>query len=409
MTDPHALYDAIIIGGGIAGLYTAYKLTQRGMKCLLLEKDKQCGGRVWTKVAKMPHEDVIYECGANKLLPSHVNMLCLIRSLGFSDKDLVCSKKVVKYKSIPTLDALNNEKYDISTVLKTILNDILRNMKRENYSDLVNTTLLEWLEQRYAKDVVQFVLTASGYAHLFRYCNAYNGILYIENDLLAESVISFAPGLSCITDKLDFLYTKRGGKIERGVDVISIDEKEMLVNKYYKGKHIIFAVPPKQLEKIKGIPENIKHACKNVVGVRLMRVFGKGNIGEIPYTHIGNQVQRTMRRANGFYQFVYASDRNALFWKNVIKNHKFPKTYGELYKPSKTNCNSINNIESYYWSEGIHLWKKGVDGNIIWNSLTHKNNNIWVVGEAFSPYQRWMESAIITSKTVVKLVLEDIP
>ena len=45
------IYDYIIIGSGIAGLYTALKLTDKypNSKILILEKNKYIGGRILVK------------------------------------------------------------------------------------------------------------------------------------------------------------------------------------------------------------------------------------------------------------------------------------------------------------------------------------------------------------------------
>ena len=39
-------YDVVIIGGGIAGLYTAYLLSKTNKSFLLIERDSQLGGRI---------------------------------------------------------------------------------------------------------------------------------------------------------------------------------------------------------------------------------------------------------------------------------------------------------------------------------------------------------------------------
>ncbi|HSM70180.1 MAG TPA: FAD-dependent oxidoreductase, partial [Anaerolineales bacterium] len=39
-------YDAIIIGGGVAGLTAALHLAERGLKPLILEADERAGGRL---------------------------------------------------------------------------------------------------------------------------------------------------------------------------------------------------------------------------------------------------------------------------------------------------------------------------------------------------------------------------
>ena len=48
-------YDIIILGGGIAGLYSAYKLSKRSptTKILILEKENVLGGRVKTYKDKL--------------------------------------------------------------------------------------------------------------------------------------------------------------------------------------------------------------------------------------------------------------------------------------------------------------------------------------------------------------------
>lgn len=57
------IYDAVVVGGGLAGLGAAYKLkTELGeeAKILLLEKENRLGGRVWTK----KFGEYYYELGA---------------------------------------------------------------------------------------------------------------------------------------------------------------------------------------------------------------------------------------------------------------------------------------------------------------------------------------------------------
>ncbi len=38
-------YDVIIVGGGISGLFTAYKLSKTDLKILLIEMHEDLGGR----------------------------------------------------------------------------------------------------------------------------------------------------------------------------------------------------------------------------------------------------------------------------------------------------------------------------------------------------------------------------
>ena len=47
-------YDTIIVGGGITGLFLAYKLKETGLSILLLESSNDVGGRIYTMKKKRP-------------------------------------------------------------------------------------------------------------------------------------------------------------------------------------------------------------------------------------------------------------------------------------------------------------------------------------------------------------------
>ena len=45
-------YDTIIVGGGISGLFTGYKLSETGKKILIIEASERLGGRIKTTYEK---------------------------------------------------------------------------------------------------------------------------------------------------------------------------------------------------------------------------------------------------------------------------------------------------------------------------------------------------------------------
>ena len=46
------IYDYIVVGGGISGLYMTYKLSQTGKSILLVESTNRLGGRILTTKEK---------------------------------------------------------------------------------------------------------------------------------------------------------------------------------------------------------------------------------------------------------------------------------------------------------------------------------------------------------------------
>ncbi len=79
-------YDAVIIGGGVAGLTAALHLAERGLKPLILEADERAGGRLSGKEEiningwKFP-----YEHGVHGVWSSYLNLKSMLRRHGVVD------------------------------------------------------------------------------------------------------------------------------------------------------------------------------------------------------------------------------------------------------------------------------------------------------------------------------------
>ena len=73
-------YDIVIVGGGLGGIYSAYRLMQHNsdLRILVLEKQNYIGGRVFTY--KDSHMQV--EVGAGRIHSSHSGIIGLLRELG---------------------------------------------------------------------------------------------------------------------------------------------------------------------------------------------------------------------------------------------------------------------------------------------------------------------------------------
>lgn len=79
MSDP---IDVIIVGGGIAGLATAYELHQRGVRFRLLERANRPGGVILTEQI----QDFTFDAGPDALLIQKPAAITLCRELGLGDR-----------------------------------------------------------------------------------------------------------------------------------------------------------------------------------------------------------------------------------------------------------------------------------------------------------------------------------
>lgn len=79
--DPPIMYDIIIVGGGIAGLYTAVELLRRApdLKLGLFEKYEGVGGRCYTFKKEVDGVQVQWEAGAGRISKSHRRLLGLFQ------------------------------------------------------------------------------------------------------------------------------------------------------------------------------------------------------------------------------------------------------------------------------------------------------------------------------------------
>ena len=74
--------DAIIVGGGISGLYAAYRLKQAGFTVIVLEADAQTGGRVKSRPEKFTQLGLTLDDGANLINSTDTLALRLMNHFG---------------------------------------------------------------------------------------------------------------------------------------------------------------------------------------------------------------------------------------------------------------------------------------------------------------------------------------
>lgn len=79
-------YDVIIVGGGIAGLYTGIELLKRySVRCCILERNSYLGGRVYTfKDTVKGVGKVQWEAGAGRIATSHQYIRELLKRYGLT-------------------------------------------------------------------------------------------------------------------------------------------------------------------------------------------------------------------------------------------------------------------------------------------------------------------------------------
>ena len=148
------IYDVIIIGGGIAGLNSAYKLIKKNptLKILILEKNR-LGGRIDTYHNKYYQ----VEEGASRFHEKQKNIITLIRELGLGEHIIKISSTTAY---IPVTKTKTKQSIEQSIEpTPEIIDKIIVASKLENKSVLKTMTFIE-----YAKKIVEKVINAPAQA-----------------------------------------------------------------------------------------------------------------------------------------------------------------------------------------------------------------------------------------------------
>ena len=100
------MYDIIIIGGGISGLYTYMRLIQNNpnLKITLMEKSNRLGGRIYQYEEELLSEIYSFPAGAARFNTNHTQVIKLMKEF----KLLNTQKEKGSISPITFIDVKNN-------------------------------------------------------------------------------------------------------------------------------------------------------------------------------------------------------------------------------------------------------------------------------------------------------------
>jgi|TARA_B110000971_G_C20037268_1_gene515115 monoamine oxidase len=410
------VYDVIIIGGGISGLFTAYKLSKTGLNILIIEKDPDFGGRVHT----VERGGLKYECGAARFHDSHTKLLTLIDELKLTEKMNPLPKEI-KY-------VLRGYKknFPYKTDNELSLSDLLKNAlkKSEDYPSktLTNLTFLQYLTQVYDFETASFMKDAFGYDSEFVYLNADAAIEMFKEDLFAEGNYHVLDGgLSQIIKKLEGKLNKCSNvEIIKGFKVKEIFDDHILIGEdEYYFKNLVCAVPQKALKQFKIFKDHGQ--IDSVKPSPLLRIYAKYPTKNLWFkglkrTTTDNHIRHIIPvdYHSGLIMISYTDGEYAKMWSKLHAN-------GDEYliKSIHKEIKSLFGIEPpkpefvavHYWNEGFHTWNSGYTMDYSYQKMLKpfQEKNIFVCGEAFSRKQGWIEGALESCYDILKIlpVLEE--
>ena len=136
-------YDIIIIGGGISGLNTAYKLLQHKplLKILILEKNNYLGGRIKTFTKTINNHKYIFEEGAGRLNTNHKLFLKLIDEFNLTN-NLSKIGSDISFKP-----SGNSSKEFLDQSPFTYINKVIKYSKKDTIAELQKYIFIDYAKK----------------------------------------------------------------------------------------------------------------------------------------------------------------------------------------------------------------------------------------------------------------------
>ncbi len=442
MSSKNKEYDLIVVGGGIAGLYTIYKYllshtstststststttNNKKPKILLLESSERLGGRLHT----IKNKKQLYEGGGARFSKNHHLLFELINQFKL-DKKLypLTAKKVHISTSKPGVEIPINDKLD------KILTEIFDLINKDNYKEshkytnsyLLSKTFYELVSELSPKLAKEFVKYYPYYSEVF-VMNARDALISLKRDFTSQTpYFILMGGLETIVKKV---YAKiltmdciLDVKLNTPLTDIILDKDNHYTvkseSKTFNGSRLVLAIPSRSLLSIPFIKEHRFKSLLNLVTPQpLFRIYAK-----YKKSWLSNQIVTDSNlnyiipyNNEGLIMISYTDGPKTEYWYKYYLESK-EKLIEVLHQHVRELLPNVEIPELEWidacphWVNGSHYWKPRkthLNSELLQSKIRHPLPNMWIVGEAFSDYQAWVEGSLDTSNKAVNEIISE--
>jgi protoporphyrinogen oxidase len=400
------MYDFIIVGAGISGLYAAYQILKKTpqLKIAILEKEARIGGRVGSD----SFHGIQIPIAAGVGRKSDTYLIQLLKELKIKYTEHEYHSRDLNPHPVPVMDTIRQ----------------LRSEYRKNPSGVVGKTFREYAIQKLGKKTYDAFIISAGYTDyekedvyetLYHYNMEDNEpgwtVLYIPwNDLLDALIQKI--GRTHIHTKVDITEIKPySGEFHL---VSTKDGRE------YKTQNIILAT---QIDTVK----HLIHGCfatalyKQIHGQPFLRLYAKASEKSIPIlrqyipmtTTVSGPIHKIipMSPKKGIYMIAYTDNQGVSALADTLKNTAENRTIWALKIEDvfgiEKDTLEFEELKDYRWQCGTHYYSpfseyKGIDNrNEFLYHAQRPMEGVWVVGEMISRKQGWVEGALESVQAIL--------
>lgn len=406
----------IIVGGGIAGLYMAHLCSKscEVSKITLLEKNKQVGGRIFTvNDTDLQGNHVRYEAGAGRINSTHERTMWLLKTFRIQ-----LARINANYQYIS-----ENLHFKSRKVYVAMIHEVMSQTSSWPYHKLRSVSFGHVCSEILGEEKAQLAKAIFGYNAEFEAINAYDGLEMFKRDFQGDVDYYVAiGGLDQLTHKMhkslmrskkfhaildSFVTQVRYTKNDVKVTYTDVNGDKHIIH----GDKLVCALPRNALNTL--FPKHTQ-TLNCVTPIALNRAYGFVDpqwLQGVPITTSPGRIRQfiPINPRTGLAMVSYTDHRDAQYWKKhehnpELINHELKRLFGKEFPEAQK-------IKHYYWKAGIHVWKPRINSKKASEDvmfLEGKDAPLYVVGEAYSHHQGWIEGALETVERALPFVLNDV-
>ena len=396
------MYDVIIIGGGIAGLFAAYNITRfsPSTKFIILEKERKqkLGGRAGNEM--FCGVEIVTGAGIGRK-KKDVLLYRLLKELSIKTSEFTVepkySRTIPEISDIPKImDEL--KKHSKGTKPETFKALAKRILGQEGYNNFLITSGYTDYENQDAQDVLHYYGMEDNYSKYKGFHVSWKELVWKMAEMIGTEHFRFSSNVVAMTKTKSNTFQVYTG------------------SKDYSAKKVIVATTISGIRLL--LPEY--PIFKEIEGQPFLRVYGKFLEPDIvnrfvqSTTIVPGPLQKIIpiNTEKGVYMIAYSDNNQAEFLKphleNTALNRKFFCQLLEKSLGIPKDSLKLSTMKHYYWDIGTHYYKpllnKFKTRKEFIEKAQHPDKNIMVVGEAVSLQQGWTEGALKSVEKVVRFI-----
>jgi len=387
------MYDIVVLGGGIAGLYTALHYSRKNYSVLLCEKYKAVGGRVDT----FKHNGYRWESGAGRISKKHKLLLSLIKEYNLT--------------LVPISSALAFKKDGYSCIEPNLFDETLEAIVSPLHSlteEILSThTLKELLVKVHGAALAESYLDRFPYRAETEVLRADLALHSFKNEMgTHDGYYVCAEGLSALIEKMkqDLYKEKCEIKTEYPcIDIVEYSDHLSVVfeKEVVQAKNIVCALNSEALKKIPYF-KNLE-VLKKVIMKPLLRTYAIYPKDPVWFAQLPSVVSSGPVRyfipidyKRGVAMISYTDSRDTEEYHKFKDDTTLGKRVQSDLKKLFGPIPDYKYFKSHYWKYGATYWLPGKYNPIKEsnNSIKPFSSNVYIVGESFSLRQAWIEGAL---------------